>query len=282
MAAPTVTALSPSYGTAVGATSVTITGTGFTGATAVKFGTTNAASFTVDSATSITAVSPAGTPGLSYVYVTNADGTSTASEQFEFVGLFSITDCRSAMDYKLPSTVTDIDILAAETRIREAFQQICDCYFYTTSVTEYIDGTGTPTIQVSEYHPTSITAAVLYDSDGDIDETFDATDLSDCAVYPEEALIIRRSEGNWLSGKRNCKLTYYCGYATVPPEIKRAALMVALTELTYSNVGDRATSYSDGVMSFQLATAGRTNQWYGLPLVDSVLQRHNHTLPGIA
>ena len=39
---------------------MTITGTNFTGATAVKFGATNAASFTVNSATSITATSPAG------------------------------------------------------------------------------------------------------------------------------------------------------------------------------------------------------------------------------
>ena len=39
---------------------VTITGTGFTGATAVNFGTTAATSFTVNCATSITATSPAG------------------------------------------------------------------------------------------------------------------------------------------------------------------------------------------------------------------------------
>jgi hypothetical protein len=37
---------------------VTITGTNFTGATAVRFGAINAASFTVDSDTQITAVSP--------------------------------------------------------------------------------------------------------------------------------------------------------------------------------------------------------------------------------
>ena len=60
-AAPTVTAISPTSGPAAGGTLVTITGTGFTGATAVDFGTTAATNVTVVSATTITADSPAGT-----------------------------------------------------------------------------------------------------------------------------------------------------------------------------------------------------------------------------
>ena len=50
-AAPAVTGLSPTSGPAAGGTSVTITGTGFTGATAVDFGTTAATSYTVVSNT---------------------------------------------------------------------------------------------------------------------------------------------------------------------------------------------------------------------------------------
>lgn len=62
--APTVTGVAPNTGDIAGATSVVITGTGFSPATAVKFGPTAAASFHVDSATQITAVSPAvATPG---------------------------------------------------------------------------------------------------------------------------------------------------------------------------------------------------------------------------
>ena len=62
---PAVTSVSPSAGPTAGGTSVTITGTNFTGATAVQFGTTNATSFTVNSATSITATAPAGSPARS-------------------------------------------------------------------------------------------------------------------------------------------------------------------------------------------------------------------------
>jgi hypothetical protein len=75
--APTVTGLSPASGPAAGATPVTITGTNFTGATAVKFGTT-AATFSVTNATTIAATVPAGT-GTVDVTVTTSGGTSTTS-----------------------------------------------------------------------------------------------------------------------------------------------------------------------------------------------------------
>ena len=52
--------------------SVTITGTGFTGATAVDFGTTAATSVTVVSDTSITADSPAGTGTVDVTVTTPA------------------------------------------------------------------------------------------------------------------------------------------------------------------------------------------------------------------
>ena len=76
---PTVTSISPATGPLSGTTSVVITGTGFTGATTVKFGTTAATSFTVTNATSITAVSPAGSAGTVDITVTTPYGTSATS-----------------------------------------------------------------------------------------------------------------------------------------------------------------------------------------------------------
>ena len=57
---------------------MTITGSNFTGATAVSFGG-NAASFSVVSATSITATSPAHAAGAVDIMVTTPSGTSVAS-----------------------------------------------------------------------------------------------------------------------------------------------------------------------------------------------------------
>ena len=66
---PTVTAVSPNSGQPTGGTAVTITGTNFTGATAVNFGGSSA-SFSVNSATSISATSPSHSLGTVDVTVT--------------------------------------------------------------------------------------------------------------------------------------------------------------------------------------------------------------------
>jgi IPT/TIG domain len=81
---PTVTRLSPKRGHAAGGTAVTITGTSFTGASAVRFGATSASSFTVLSATSIQAVSPHGSRGTVDITVTTPLGTSTVSRKDHF------------------------------------------------------------------------------------------------------------------------------------------------------------------------------------------------------
>ncbi len=74
-AIPTVTMVSPSSGPTTGGATVTITGLNLLGASAVKFGSAPAASFTVESASSIKATAPAGT-GTVDVTVTTESGTS--------------------------------------------------------------------------------------------------------------------------------------------------------------------------------------------------------------
>jgi hypothetical protein len=65
---------------------VTITGTDLTGASAVAFGSTPAASFTVVNSTTITAVSPARPAGIVDVRVTTPGGQSAvnAGDTFKF------------------------------------------------------------------------------------------------------------------------------------------------------------------------------------------------------
>ncbi|MEV8333311.1 IPT/TIG domain-containing protein [Streptomyces niveus] len=79
---PVVTSVAPSSGPTAGGTSVTLTGTGFTGATAVTFAGLPATSFTVNSATQITAVTPAGSDGAAVVTVTTPGGTSAPDAFF--------------------------------------------------------------------------------------------------------------------------------------------------------------------------------------------------------
>ena len=82
--APVVTAVKPDAGPTAGGTSVTITGNDFKSVSAVKFGTTPATSYTVNSDTSITATAPAASAGAVDVTVTTPGGTSATSSADNF------------------------------------------------------------------------------------------------------------------------------------------------------------------------------------------------------
>ncbi len=81
---PSVSGLSPTSGASSGGTMVTIYGSGFTGATAVNFGTVAAASFNVVSADEITALSPSENASVVDVIITTTQGTSTKSSADRF------------------------------------------------------------------------------------------------------------------------------------------------------------------------------------------------------
>ena len=109
--APTVTGVSPGSGTTAGATSVTITGTNFTGATGVSFGTTGA-TFTVTNATTITATAPAGT-GTVNVTVTGPGGTSAVNapaDQFTYVTAATTIKAVGSLTSKKGTAVTTLAV----------------------------------------------------------------------------------------------------------------------------------------------------------------------------
>ncbi|MGW2255935.1 IPT/TIG domain-containing protein, partial [Kitasatospora sp. NPDC001660] len=73
--APVISGINPNHGPAVGGTAVTISGSGFTGATSVKFGTVPVSAFGLVSDSQITTTAPAGTGSVA-VTVTTPLGTS--------------------------------------------------------------------------------------------------------------------------------------------------------------------------------------------------------------
>jgi hypothetical protein len=128
---PTVFSVSPNSGPTTGGTSVVISGTNFTGATAVEFGTTAATGFTVNSATQITATSPAGTVGTADVVVTTGGGPSgvVAADRFTWVAVPTITGVSPATG--LPSGGTSVVITGTNLTGATAVK------FGTTAATSY-------------------------------------------------------------------------------------------------------------------------------------------------
>jgi uncharacterized protein (TIGR03437 family) len=83
MTAPVFSSTYPIYGSVAGGTAITITGTGFTGATSVTVGGVVATSLVVVSDTSITCVTPAGTVvGQANIVITTPGGTATGTNAF--------------------------------------------------------------------------------------------------------------------------------------------------------------------------------------------------------
>ncbi len=91
--APTVTQVNPDTGSTVGGTPVTLTGTGFTGATAAYFGGGFGTGLTVVSDTEITVTSPASAAGTVDVTVVTPTGASatTSADQFTYVAPPTVT-----------------------------------------------------------------------------------------------------------------------------------------------------------------------------------------------
>ena len=91
---PIVANVTPATGYTTGGTAVTITGSGFTGATAVDFAGVAATGVIVNgSGTSITAIAPTGTAGVTDVTVVTPSGVSavTPADQFTYTVLASPT-----------------------------------------------------------------------------------------------------------------------------------------------------------------------------------------------
>jgi len=150
---PVVIAVSPNSGNKFGNDAITIKGRGFTGATAVKFGTSNAVKYTVDSDTQITAIAPAKTAADADtvdITVATSKGTSVVSSGSHFVYVAAVA---AALRVAAP-TVTGVSPnagpLAGGTNVT-----ITGTGFVAGSTTVAFGGTAATNVQVLS--PTSMT-----------------------------------------------------------------------------------------------------------------------------
>lgn len=91
---PPSSPLVPDVGPATGGTTVIVTGSGFTGTTAVKFGTTAAASYTVQSDNAIQAVAPAGSGSVPVVVFDRKSPAGATAGTYTYQAVTSISPAK--------------------------------------------------------------------------------------------------------------------------------------------------------------------------------------------
>jgi hypothetical protein len=147
---PAVTSIAPTSGPAAGATTVTVTGVNFTGATAVKFGGNSAIWFNVEGATTILAKSPAGT-GTVDVMVTTPGGTSPTGAADRFT-------------YEAPAARTWVSAVSGNDN--NPCTVTSPCLTFAAALAKTTAGGEIDVLTLGDYGPVTITKAISIYDDG--------------------------------------------------------------------------------------------------------------------
>jgi hypothetical protein len=163
--AAAVTGISPAVGTAAGGNSVTITGSGFLGATSVQFGGVTAPAMTVVSDTQITATSPAGGQGIVDVTVVNLAGPSATgtADKFTYISPPTVTEISPASGTAVGGTIVTITGAGFSGNVSVQFGTASAPAMTVVSATQITatspPGSGTVDVTVSNTAGTSATSA---------------------------------------------------------------------------------------------------------------------------
>lgn len=196
--------------------------------------------------------------------------------------LFTLGEARAFDGGALASSATfpDAAILAARDRIADAFAEICGVAFGARYARELLDGDGSESVRVGSHRVLAVRSIRI--RSGTTWTALTAEELDDVIVYPR-GLLYRETLGVFAAGRRNVEVAYEHGVQPVPAEIRLAAVRLLRDQLVKSPLDDRATSQAGEFGMFSLATAGRNGSYFGLPLVDEVLNRYRaERLPVVA
>ena len=214
--------------------------------------------------------------------VTWTSGDQALTDRINIVGgwLFTEAELRSFYKSDLTSSTTypDADINAARDRIAAEFEQICGVAFVPTYRRETHAGDGTTVLKVDRPYIRAILSATISGTAQTVGNlTFDDTLPY---VFHTTGTFSRSS----TSKPRNVTISYRHGHQTVPPDIKRAAMILARQQLvkdvTGAGIPETASSWNDGTGQYvSFAPNDKTGRWYGIPAVDTALRRYSMQNP---
>lgn len=175
---------------------------------------------------------------------------------------FTLTELR-VMDAAFASTTDylDSDLTEIQSTVEEAIECAAHVAFVPRTATATVSGDGGRRIFLPHFEVSAISAV-----------TVDGTALTSdelAGLVINDAILYR--ETGWTRGYRNISVTYTHGRTAVPGLIKRAALILAKSYLTASQIPANATAQSIGDTMFRLTIAGRDGD-FGIPEVDAAIK----------
>lgn len=203
-------------------------------------------------------------------------GAWSATTTLEIVGahLFTEAEVRAHHDSQITAaSFSDLQILEARARITDEFEYICGVSFIPRYHKQTTAGTGDYSIDLVKPQVREVLSV-------DIGSTSVATTNF---VVDNEARMLHRTNGYYtratVTDPLNVVVAYEHGYESVPPDIKRAAIILArhqlLRDVTGTGVPANASSWTDPSGSYQAFAPNNTSgRFYGVGEVDTVLQRY--------
>lgn len=223
---------------------------------------------------------------LTLRWTSQALGTLTTTVEVVGDRIFTIAELRAfgndrdGRSRALDNAERYSDAVIDDTRrlVEDGFEEICQVAFIPRFKVSMVDAATAGCILLPAMRTSSVRFVQVRENGTWMDLSNEEIDDLDLTPWGE----LTRWSGNWPRGRRNIRVGYIHGWDRPPEEIRRAGMILARTQLIEGNVSDRAMGFSDEAGSYRLATAGVTRgSWYGLPLVDSVLQRYCERVPGV-
>jgi len=194
--------------------------------------------------------------------------------------LFTESELRAHYNSDLGDDTVYTDALLAEARdrITVEFEDICNVAFVPTYRRETIPGNGGRILELDRPFISQVLAA-----------TIGTTSQTVADITPDSTLAwVYHTTSFWNDATRsdplNVTISYVHGHPTVPPDIKRAAMVLArmqlLKDVTGQGVPEIASSFTDPTGQYTSFGANdMTGRWYGIPVVDATLRRKSMNLP---
>ena len=158
------------------------------------------------------------------------EATSTAAETLVSYALITLNDLKASLNIAFSNTEYDNALVLMINEATATIESMCGGrrFAQTTHTTETHSGDGSKNLWVANPPIISVSAVTI-----DNETVSEATDYDDYDGYRIEPLVkgckmpglLYRSDG-WDEGDQNIEVTYSGGYATIPYDIRRAAIMI--------------------------------------------------------